>query len=48
MRDCFRNSRDSNTKVGCVITKNGNIIESGFNDLINNVVETPERVSRTS
>ena len=41
-----RNSRDANTKVGCVITRNGNIIESGFNDLINNVVETPERVSR--
>jgi dCMP deaminase len=41
-----KNSRDANTKVGCVITRNGQILETGYNDLINNVVETPEKVTR--
>ncbi len=41
-----QNSRDANTKVGCVIIRNGTIIESGYNDLINKVVETPEKVTR--
>ena len=41
-----QNSRDANTKVGCVITRNDQILETGYNDLINNVVETPEKVTR--
>ena len=40
------NSRDANTKVGCVITRNGAVIEDGYNDLINNVIETNEKVTR--
>ena len=41
-----KNSRDANTKVGCVITRNGAVIEDGYNDLINNVIETNEKVTR--